>query len=91
MKTLLEALKARRLKDPAKKARPMRVTSAMVKAEGDDRLYPHACRDVRYPVGCDWHTDCEVPHTTDSYVEEYCHLNHLKWVATRDCLERRAA
>lgn len=77
MKTLLEALKDRKLKDPAKPARAMRVTLPMVQAEGAGHKYPSFARDVKNSDGS---IDCDVPYTTAEYVAEYVKANHL----TRD-------
>jgi hypothetical protein len=79
MKTFLEILTAKGLKDPAKKALPMRVTLAMVRAEGALRDYPAALVDktFRNDVDC-VEIDCDATWTTDEYVALYCSMNSLK-------------
>jgi hypothetical protein len=79
MKTFLEMLATKGLKDPTKKARPMRVTLAMVQAEGAFRDYPAALVDHVIQNDADGvEIDCDVTWTTDEYVGLYCSMNILK-------------
>jgi hypothetical protein len=79
MITFQEMIATKGLKDPTGKAKPMRVTLAMVQKCGEDRSYPSALFDRTVQNGLEGvEIDADSTWTTGEYVAEFCKLNHLK-------------
>jgi hypothetical protein len=90
MITLKEMIAAKGLKDPSGKAKPMRVTLAMVQAAGKYRKYPFGYEPsvdgYRETVGEDGEIRIDfydegkpsIIPDVQGYVAEFCKRNHLK-------------
>jgi hypothetical protein len=88
MITFQEMIIAKGLKDPTGKAKPMRMTLAMVQAAGKYRKYPSGYRPpierVTQGEGGEIRIDFydegkpSIIPDVQGYVAEFCKLNHLK-------------